>query len=385
MNILILSPYYAPCSLVGAARMTSLSEYLSKSNKVDVICFNRDYYKNIDGKRNIPDGVVIIEVNKGRNGYIQSYKETLKNRLADKIYDVCIMSMGPFEGQRFVWKECKKKEIQLILDYRDPWLFYPPFYKGKNLLTRLKLFIKDIGNFLYEIRSIEYSSLVVTVTDRNTDILRRRYKKHSNKIKTVYNGYESSALSCISQKSENTDEKVYSIGCAGKFLYYNKKFARLLIEILDELYREKYKIKLYHIGEKKDDATQIIKNMNLVTCVYEYGGKLDYDAAMRYLAEKDAGLIIYGTPEGLGTKVFDYIGLNKPIIYYGILPSELGDFINGFKNVVVTDNKENLKEGIKRLINSNVFNLEDIPNVRYSRDYQNSRYEELIQNILVKH
>lgn len=385
MNILILSPYYAPCSLVGAARMTSLTGYLAKNNKVDVICFDGNYYKNIDGERTIPDGIRIVEVGKGRKGYIESYRETLKSCLAHIIYDVCIMSMGPFEGQRFVWRECKKKGIQLILDYRDPWLFYKPFYKGKSLLTRLKLLIKDVGNFPHEIRSIGYASAVVTVTDRNTDILRTRYKKHSYKIKTIYNGYESSVLASVSQKPRSNSKKTYSIGCAGKFLYYNEKFARMLIEVLDDLYREEYKVRLYHIGEKKDDATQIIKDMNMEACVYEFGGSLDYDTAMKYLAEKDAGLIIYGIPEGLGTKVFDYIGLNKPIIYYGILPSELGDFIKSFKNVVVADSKKNLKEGIKRLINSNVFNLEDIPGVRYSRDYQNSRYEELIQNIVVKH
>ena len=68
MNILILSLAYAPYSGVGAARMTSLSKYLiDKGYEVTVICYNSHIFGINEQKREIPEGVKRICVEKLSN------------------------------------------------------------------------------------------------------------------------------------------------------------------------------------------------------------------------------------------------------------------------------------------------------------------------------
>ena len=103
---------------------------------------------------------------------------------------------------------------------------------------------------------------------------------------------------------------------------------------------------------------------------------------MKFLSRQNASLIVYGTYEGLGTKVFDYIGLNKPIIYYGVYPSELSEFISRFKNVVVTSDSIELEQGIRRFVHQRIEKLEVVKCEKYSREYQNIRYKNLIDRIV---
>ena len=58
----------------------------------------------------------------------------------------------------------------------------------------------------------------------------------------------------------------------------------------------------------------MLRKNKINTNNYQYIGKLGYDDAMQCLCHADAAVIIYGSKEGLGTKVFDYIGLNKPVM-----------------------------------------------------------------------
>ena len=65
MHILILSLAYAPFSGVGAARMTTLSQYLlEKGEKVTVICYDSRIFGAGEQLREVPAGVQRIIVDK---------------------------------------------------------------------------------------------------------------------------------------------------------------------------------------------------------------------------------------------------------------------------------------------------------------------------------
>ena len=234
-------------------------------------------------------------------------------------------------------------------------------------------------SFPFEYLSIKYASAVVAVTEKNTDILKRRYKKYACKVITVYNGHED--MSSFVKENRNC-ECSYSILCAGKFIYYNEKAALDLIRAVNTLNEKGIQIKIIHMGEESDNALELLKKNNVKTDNYQYIGKMGYNDAMQRLCHADAAVIIYGSKEGLGTKVFDYIGLNKPIIYSGILPSELGEFISKFDNTVIADNAKDLENGLSRLIQNKINKLENMPSERYSRKKQNERFEKLIKSII---
>lgn len=378
-NILVISPAFAPCTLVGAARMTSLAGFLQERGYlVTVISVGRWYYSNDLWIRKVPVGVFVIEIEKTTH-YEHVLKLKISEILAQGKYDICIASMGPFETQKFLWRLCKKQDVPLVLDYRDPWLFYPFYYSGRSIIVKAKRLLKDLYFWRYEYASIKYASQVVTVTEKNTAILKRRYKKYASKMVTVFNGFEDMDSIMAEQPNKH---KGYMIACAGKFLYYNKTAAIRVIKTVNELNRKGYEIKIFHIGEESDNASDILKKMNLDDSCYQYAGKMRYDDAMKFIWDMDAVLVVYGSKEGLGTKVFDYVGLSKPIIYSGVLPSELGDFVSKFKNVVIADNERDLKIGIAKLARERIQKLGDNNLRDYSREKQNEKYMKLIKKVM---
>lgn len=377
--MLIISPAFAPCALVGAARMTSLAAYLAKGSYcVSVISIGKWYFKNDLWCRQVPKDISLIEISE-TSKLEKSLKSEIILCLSKCRYDICITSMGPYETQKFLWKLCNRYDVPLILDYRDPWLFYKYYYSGRSILVKTKRFLLDMFLLRYEYKSISYASNVVTVSKKNTEILQKRYRKSAHKMTTIFNGHE-----CIEKLENNQCEKreEYVIGCAGKFIYYNESAALELVKAVNELNEEGIGISIVHIGEEMDNATELLKSKGIDHSFYKYVGKLGYDDTMHRLSNMDAVLIIYGFREGLGTKVFDYIGVNKPIIYCGILPSELGDFVSDFKNVIVTDNKTALKKGLTDFVKRNVQTLENTPCKLYSRATQNRKYEVIIKSAI---
>lgn len=378
IRILILSPYFAPSSAIGAARMTSLAAFLSDNGyQVDVVSLGRCYQIKDKWNRKIPKKVVVHEVDKGDR--IKGLREKTERLLSRNKFSLLISSMGPFETICFVPAICKESDVPYILDYRDAWLFYRYYYESLPLFIKFKQLIRDIYYIKYEYIGIKDAAAVVTVTDKNTIILKKRYKKFSNKILTIYNGHD--ALPKTNERKYLKGE-IYTIGCAGKFLYYNKTFAMGFLKVINDLWNDGYKVRLLHIGNETDDATELVSEEGMNPEIYSFLGQYQYEDAMKFLSTQNSVLIIYGTYEGLGTKVFDYIGLNKPIIYYGVYPSELSKFVSGFSNTIATSNPDELGYEIKNFIERGITKLEGKKRDDFSRLYQNVKYKELIGNII---
>lgn len=378
-SILILSYAFAPCTLVGAARMTSLADYLSKcGHAVAVISLGRSHYESDIWTRPVPKRIKHIEIEETENINL-TISERIEEEFLENKYSICMVSMGPFDPQIFLWRICKKHGIPLVLDYRDPWLFYTYYYNGRNVLIKIKRFIYDLMMIRHERRSIGYASAIVSVTDKNTGILKKRYKKYKEKFFTVFNGHDD--LSSYKGIVPNSQGE-YRVGCIGKFLYYDEGYATSFLKVIDDLNKKGHNIRLFHAGEANDDATEYVGKAGMGKNTYKYVSKLDYSEAMKLLCGMNASLIIYKAKEGLGTKVFDYIGLNKPIIYYGTRPSELSDFIGKFQNIIATDNEKELENELKRFESSFISEIGTSEPLFYSRENQNKVYEELLNRVV---
>lgn len=359
--------------------MTSLAGFLASENYEVTVVSIKTERKDTATKRQIPKGIRLIAV-EGGNNLLRSLKNRINELISKECYDVCIVSMGPFFTQKFVGAICKKHSIPLILDYRDAWLFYKPYYRNKSIAVKCKMAVSDFLMLHYELKNISYASKIISVTDSMTRILAKRYQQCSNKMITIYNGHEDINNYINDERRFGKDE--YIIGCIGKFLYYNKSMAVRMLEAVDNLRRKGYKVSIVHVGEEYDDASELVREKGMDMGCYQYLGRKNYDDSMELLNSVDAALIIYGFPEGLGTKIFDYIGLNKPIIYAGVKPSELSEFVSRFGNVVIGDTRVEIEDGIRYFIDEGITYLQSVPTDSYSRKEQNKIYEKVIRNVL---
>ena len=372
MNILIVSLAYAPYSGVGAARMTSLSEYLiKKNNKVTVLCYDSIVFGEAEQKRVIPEGVVRVCVKKKENRLTNNkyLKRTLDNLIGCQHFDVCISSIGPCETMFFIDKVCKKHNLPFLIDYRDPWIFERNEMLPKGIL-KYKVWIYDHICQFVEKRVIRNAVRIVSVTKQCQDDLIKRYEIDKSKFVVIYNGYEKVPLF-------NTDknEVGYTIGIAGKFSSYNSVAANMFMEVCAEI-EEKEPITLLHIGARERIYEE--KYMN----IYHGVGERSYIDAMNELAKADALLISYAHTSGLGTKVFDYIALNKPILYVGVVPSELATFVGQFENSYICADKESMRKSIVRLLSEKPYYLTKTNREVYSREKQNEIYWNMLLEIV---
>ena len=102
---------------------------------------------------------------------------------------------------------------------------------------------------------------------------------------------------------------------------------------------------------------------------------------MELLAKLDVLVIVYQHSVGLGTKVYDYIALNKPIIYVGLVPSELSCFISQFENMFLCRDKQGVLDALKVIHDNRVIKLTEKDILRFSREFRNKEYINLIENI----
>lgn len=369
-NILIVSLHYAPYSGVGSARMTSLSEYMLKEGyKVTVVCYDSSIYKIDEQQREIPQGVERIAVLKKKNkiGDIIELKKTISQLMSIKNYKICIVSVGPYISYLFIAGLCKKYKIPYIIDYRDHWLFEysTPIFGIKSFLRRIHDYLcLPIEKYVFQ-----SSEKIVFVSDKSKETIKRRYGLDEEKCNVICNGFE-----VIPEKKENKKNECFKIYIAGKFIAYNYRMALDFLSVCKDI-ESPYKIEIFHIGNKEDD-------LEAYQGIYHDLGVMSYKDTMVELSNADAFLINSGISVGLGTKVFDYIALNKPIIYIGVDPSEISDFIRIFENAYICTNQKEMDVCLHSMIENytDFLTVKDIK--KYSREYQNGKYVFLIEKLI---
>lgn len=375
MKILILSLAFAPYSGVGTARMTSLTRYLiAKGNQVTVACYDSKMFGVNEQAREIPYGTHLIILEKINEKWknIRCLEKQIEQIVKAESFDICISSVGPYDTMFFIHKMQKKWGVPYIIDYRDVWLFEKTAIIPRGL-RKCKTLVRDLLFFAIEKRDIKWATKVVLVTQKCKQDLVERYCLPEEKCEVIYNGYEDIPEKLEKKQKEEKEEFVFAI--AGKFSYYNEVAAQNFMEICKEENTE-IPIKVMHIGICEEKSVEKFPD------IYECKGVKSHIDAITELQKADAFIVTNALRSGLGTKIFDYIALNKPIVYVGTTPAELADFVEQFDNSYVCETKEEMKKVIRNLIVCRTAFLTNESNLgRFSRECQNEIYYSLIKKM----
>lgn len=374
MRILMLSPAFAPYSGVGAARMTSLAEYLvSKSCKLTVVVYDREYFNGDCFERKIPLEINIVSVKVDGN-IIHNLKKTLMNVMEKSHYDICISSVGPYESMYVIRNIMQKYHTKYIIDYRDMWIFSGTECEQLTFIQKLKRTMMDYINLFFERKAVKGAIAFVAVTDNNRKELVKRYPKWKGKFKTIFNGYED-----LPNKQETEhDEKTYKIGIAGKMSYYNPKMTEEIFSVLSRFNKNGKRVVLEHIGNEDKITDKLLEKYGNRSMFYKNYGEMSHPNTMLKMMEMDALLVVNAHRSGFGTKVFDYIALNKPIIYAGVCLSELSKFVEQFEEGMVCGDEIEFGQVLCSLLDRRPKTLTTEDTTIYSREVQNEIYYKLI-------
>lgn len=377
MNVLVVSPFFPPDKTVGALRMASLVRFLANNNVNVFVLTNEKKLATTENKVK----QYFVDPLEGNISYFKRFKENQRRyceaflQLTKEYdFDAVIVSGGPFYTFDIAIKS-KILGIPCVLDFRDPWIFdyrdAKSFFKIKNIIGRLI-------ELQMERRAVHAATKVVTVTPGWVNLFKKFYPFNKTKFCLIENGYDDALLESISLPETHENEKL-KIAVFGKTFYYTKKYSEVFISTFKEFFNE---IDMLQVGTREKIADDLLQKYNMPPNTLETTGFLNYKDGIKILNTADVFVIIDVRKHAIGTKIYDYIFLNKPIIYVGPKKTAIADIVRKLEHGFVCENSSELtsvfnsllKSRCKKLTNSNKF-------FEYSRSTQNERWHCLLKEV----
>ncbi len=216
--------------------------------------------------------------------------------------DLIFSSSPPHTVQLIAKKLAKKSGKPWVADFRDPWseAFWSAELQREGLVKKI--------NVALEKSVLRRANAVTTVSDVVADLLR---KKSANRYEIIHNGFEQ--MNTTQRKSDKFI--LFFMGHHNKY-QHREWFWEALRKLPPEI---KMQMEIVFIGKVFDGAATIFSrfsDLNIVVKPY-----LPYREVMKF-AEKASILFrplakMAYAKGGVGTKMFDYLALRKPILALG--------------------------------------------------------------------
>lgn len=378
MKILILSPYFAPYTGVGALRMTSLAAYLQRAgDAVSVIKLaDAAYEQELVGGTPLP-GIPCAEfIYPSNDGEPDRDLYAVIDRVCGaNAFDCCLASFGPFYTVRPAIYLQEHYHIPLVVDYRDLWLYDPRY------ITSLRAFLGNVRqrfkNRHMEERLLNACAFFAACTPGGLQIMREHYPFLKERSVCVYNGY---SLPEKSFPPPPPDDSEIRICILGKYAYYTAKGTETFFRAVNSLIKKGCPIRVVHAGAA-EPVDEIFGRTGFPKEHYLELGPLAYEDALAAAESAHICTAVMSCPIGLGTKIFDYIYLNKPIVAYAPEHSEFEAVLSEAENAYVCQTSERMAAAIETIISEKRYTLTGNPayRLRFSREAQNQKFRDLLK------
>ena len=152
---------------------------------------------------------------------------------------------------------------------------------------------------------------------------------------------------------------------------------------IDKKRKSGINIKLQHIGRNFDYIDEAIQKYNIDPGAFEKMGLKEYSEGMSILGAADFFVVEDTSPDDVGTKIYDYIYWNKPIIAAVPPNIPLAKLISQFEHGYLCETSDDIERAIDDIIRNQYSVLDpSIDIAKYSRTYQNEKMEQLMIQII---
>lgn len=399
MNCLLIAPYYAPSSEVPSVRMISLSNYLIKQgHSVCVICFSKNtllsMYTEKELSSKLPNKVKCINFDLLCCNFLSNipylsdiingkkFSKLLPNLVNMQEFDVVLTTCGPYFTLDAIPMIKKKYKVPCVLDFRDLGAInYRPQLKSEKTQTVFwKRPLKGLFKYLIrqrELKAVNHANEIICISEIDKEKMMNTYKISTGKMHIATNGFDDERLLKIQPNAKSPE---ITVAVFGKFMYYSKKRAIAVLKAIDDLRKNGYLIKLLHIGKKYSWIDSAIKENNISDSIFESKGLMEYSKGMATLGGADIFVVEDTSPDDVGTKIYDYIFWNKPVVAAVPKNIPLASLVDSFEHGYVCDSYEEIYDAIKSIVDNRYENLDsNLEKMKYSRFYQNQIIESVLK------
>ena len=319
---------------------------------------SRNLFRLLYSEPNVYHGYESIAWAKSIKGFVQK-------KIIEEHIDLVILS-GPTFGPFYLVEDIKKLGVKVVLDYRDPWIFW---YEKFSFASHV------------EKKAVTSSDMVVTTTDSLTSALKNKY--YVKNVHTIMNGYDEEKWNGIKKRHNKSKLIISYIGNISLLEKYSYRDATTFIKAFNEFADDKNDIEGRFIGIH-DDISQLsqyykkhIKYMNAVPV----------EDALKYTAESDVLLMFHTSEDPSGKyiicgKAFDAIRSGNFILSIGDKAYGNKNFVNETQSGIHCNNNvmeisDALEEIYSKWKTGNLKGSNVDPSI-YSRNYQNEKFVKLI-------
>lgn len=388
-KILIVSPFFNPYGGVGANRMTSLANYLvrDKDFNITVLRNNVSTYQQKVVRENINENIFITEANT-KDSFLYNldiYIKKIIELFSVWSFDCVVISVGPFYTLPLVKLINKKYEIPVILDIRDIWAHEPTNLEIEN---NFKSVVKNLTkDFLFLNNAFQNAYKIVTMSEEESFFIKENYGLCiSPKVVVIKNGYDDYLLD-DQYLAENFLKKFNFLSNDGFIISTFGKFSEYLSdEMLSDfcgalalINKTYYPLSFLHVGTEEKTLRECMEHEGIN---YISTGYLNYHDGMNLLISFSDINVLSSDLVGLGygTKFYDYIYCNKPMVLVAESNVFLFNKVNLFENGYSCKNKKEIYSAFLEIIESNVSTLDNNLNIyKFSRSYNNELYRKLLR------
>lgn len=375
-TVLMIATYFPPAGGVGVFRITKFVKYLKKMkyNPI-VVTMDEKFITNKDNSflNDIKDCKVYRLNFDAKTKIAKQFYYALKQEINEIIIkekpSVVFITGGPFYVLpigRFLYD---KYDLPYIIDLRDPWAFQKNKNNFKSKLIKLK-------NILLERYTFKKASCILTVNETMENMYKNFYPKYN--FLTITNGYDEEDFLNIKPKQFNDFTIVYT----GKFdVSAGFRDPSDLFKVIKELNNEQIFINFVHVGEVEQKVVDLAKKYDVIeNC--QFVGFKSYKESLQYCKGANIQIILTGNESSeMTTKVFDYMGCEKPIIAITNKNNELYKICNDNKGIFVVEHNdiEKLKNTIKYIIENKYISKSDFN--MFSREKLTKKLIKIIEKI----
>lgn len=312
MKVLFIAYYFDPYPGVGAKRISYWARNLHvrypgiRCDVVTAVDPGGTAFPTIDRVHHVPDsgrcgfdrlpgsrsGVFGRQIrNKTGFTWCRDLERFMKGH--DESYGACVVTGGPFMHFGIAPLVRRKFRCGVALDFRDPFANHP--------VARMAGWKLAATRFL-ERRFIRGADAAIVVNEYCRDLLCDR----SVPSFVIDNGYDEEVLDRLPKEPRRPGP--IRIGYAGKMLAHRSPFPFLDV-LREEAYRDRFVFT--HVGEPEPRIQARAAELPNVVQT----GPLAYEDALRRMAGQDVAILFTrGDAFESTTKIFDYVGLEKPIL-----------------------------------------------------------------------
>jgi glycosyltransferase involved in cell wall biosynthesis len=230
------------------------------------------------------------------------YKEA-KHYLKEHKVDIILATGDPFVLFRYASKLSAKFHLPWVADYRDPW--------SKGLHSQRRS-LMNIWQGYNEMRFVRKASLITTVDSLFQSKIREIFPNIG--IEIIPNGFDPEAMfeaNSIPQKSDKL-----RIALVGTIYEWHpiRHFLETFKIFLNEMGREK--VELHFIGTNINEELRswcLSEDLDIEDAIV-ISPRMANDKILNQLSSFNV-MLLFNYYEFTGTKIYDYIGLNRKILF----------------------------------------------------------------------